>query len=81
MPQTGAQIYAANCAGCHSGNGMNPTFPGAPVLNPNGFTLGQITTQVNTGGNPGGMPAFGDDGILTPAEVAAVAAFVNGWSV
>ena len=86
----GAQVYGANCSGCHgaSGQGTPGTFP---PLAKNAFVTGDPkpvvhailyglsgSIQVNGGTYNGQMPAW--KGQLTNADIAAVATYVrSAW--
>jgi cytochrome c551 len=68
----GAEIFAANCASCHTlaaADAGGVTGPNLDDLQPDVET---VSEQVTNGG--GGMPAF--DGDLSPEEIDAVSAYV-----
>lgn len=68
----GKEIFAANCASCHTlaDADANGSFgPNLDEVQPDAAT---VEAKVKSGG--GGMPAF--DGQLDDAEIAAVAAYV-----
>ena len=77
----GQQIFAENCTGCHGDQGTGGG--GAPALNPARDTLkGSDTTTFNqnlidviTHGRRR-MPGWGDGGMLTPQQIADVAAYI-----
>jgi cytochrome c6 len=81
---SGAQIFAANCAACHAGgrNIVNPakTLSQADLEAYGMNSLDAIKTQVTQG--KAAMPAFG--GRLTPDQIESVALYVldqaeKGW--
>ncbi|MBJ7518148.1 MAG: cytochrome c [Solirubrobacteraceae bacterium] len=68
----GKEVFAANCASCHTlaDADANGSFgPNLDEVQPDAAT---VEAKVKNGG--GGMPAF--DGQLDDAEIAAVAAYV-----
>jgi mono/diheme cytochrome c family protein len=67
----GATIFAANCAGCHGGNGEGGVGPNLQTSEKAG-NKDEVVKQVTEGG--GGMPGFGDK--LSSAEIQAVADYV-----
>ena len=85
--ETGAKVFAANCASCHqaSGGGVPGVFPkleGDAVVT--AADPGPLLATILNGAQgreiagvkyAGQMPAFKD--VLTPAEVAAVASFIR----
>ncbi len=96
-PNSGAQVFSTNCAGCHGqqGKGGLPN-PGSaagtvPALNPVPSGLAnpdpkQFATNLDLfiehGSTPAGsgpalkMPAWGDQGTLTPQQIADVIAYI-----
>ncbi len=85
----GRVAFADNCAPCH-GSGAGGAV-GYPNLNDDdwlwGGTLAQINQTINYGArsgdteaHQGNMPAFGRDGILTRADISAVADYVRTLS-
>ncbi len=64
----GAEVFANNCAGCHSADGSGDTGPDIRGED----DLARVTSQVESGGD--NMPAFA--GQLTPAEIEAVSQYV-----
>lgn len=75
----GAELYAANCAGCHGPEGQGSQR--APSLNVKGFlaeTSDQAMQQIITLGVPGtAMPAWGDR--MTEADIQAIVGFIRSW--
>jgi len=69
----GKQIFASNCASCHTLKAAGATGTVGPNLDAAKPTESKVETQVTNGG--GVMPAF--KGTLTPAEIKAVATFVS----
>jgi len=72
----GKAIYATNCIGCHAADGtggIGPNLTDAEWLH--GGTLADINKTVTDGVPAKGMVAWG--GILGPAKVAQVSAFVH----
>jgi mono/diheme cytochrome c family protein len=69
----GKQIFASNCASCHTLKAAGATGTVGPNLDALKPTESTVATQVTNGG--GVMPAF--KGTLTPAEITAVAKFVS----
>jgi mono/diheme cytochrome c family protein len=71
----GRQIFAANCASCHTlaaAGASGTAGPNLDSLKPDAKT---VAVQVTNGG--GGMPAFGKTNILSKAQIQAVSTFVN----
>jgi cbb3-type cytochrome c oxidase subunit III len=69
----GKQIFASNCASCHTLKAAGATGTVGPNLDAAKPTESRVETQVTNGG--GVMPAF--KGTLTPAQIKAVAKFVS----
>jgi cytochrome c6 len=77
-PQTGAALFAENCAACHQPMGQG--IPGAfPALAKNVFIKGDPKVVAATILNGrGGMPSFKTD--LSDGEIATVLTFVrSSW--
>ncbi|MGL5080167.1 MAG: cytochrome c6 PetJ [Microcoleaceae cyanobacterium] len=83
-PETGAKVFAANCAACHAGGGniviANKTLKKAALTQYQMDNLGAIATQVTNGKNA--MPKFA--GRLNAQQIEDVAAYVlskaeKGW--
>jgi len=85
----GEQVYTANCAACHQGNGSGNAALGAPplandkvVLGPRQHQIdvvlnGQTNGVVQTGGAGGKMPAWRQ---LSDVDIAAVISYTrNSW--
>ncbi|MGE0027316.1 MAG: PQQ-binding-like beta-propeller repeat protein [Thermoleophilia bacterium] len=68
----GKQIFAANCASCHTLADANATGTVGPDLDQLKPEAATVQLQVTNGG--GGMPSF--DGTLSAAEIQAVADYV-----
>jgi mono/diheme cytochrome c family protein len=69
----GKQIFASNCASCHTLKAAGATGTVGPNLDQLKPTQAVVDHQVTNGG--GAMPAF--KGTLTAAEITAVAKFVS----
>lgn len=69
----GKQIFASNCASCHTLKAAGATGTIGPNLDAKKPTLAKVEHQVTVGG--GAMPPF--KSTLTPAEIKAVAKFVS----
>ncbi|MFL5953803.1 MAG: PQQ-binding-like beta-propeller repeat protein [Gaiellaceae bacterium] len=69
---SGAAVFAANCASCHTLKAAHATGAAGPNLDQLRPPESVVARQVTNGG--GGMPAFG--GRLTQAQIAAVAHYV-----
>jgi cbb3-type cytochrome c oxidase subunit III len=69
----GKQIFASNCASCHTLKAAGATGTVGPNLDAAKPTEAKVETQVTNGG--GVMPAF--KGQLTTAQIKAVAQFVS----
>jgi len=72
-----SQIYFNRCAGCHGTLRAGAT---GPAIQPNDRTLEIGTTGIETiltNGLPGGMPAWGESGILSADEIELMANFVQ----
>jgi high-affinity iron transporter len=87
-PAPAARLYAERCSGCHGDDGRGDG-PAAEALVPRprnfrapGFwkdrTLEQTVAAVKKGKVGTMMPPF--DGVLTEAEIEAVARFVRGFA-
>jgi len=85
----GKRAFADNCAACHGAGGGG--FKGYPNLNDDdwlwGGKLADIEQTIRHGvrsaddkGHQGNMPAFGRDGMLKSAEIAAVTDYVRSLS-
>ncbi|HEX4308289.1 MAG TPA: cytochrome c [Solirubrobacterales bacterium] len=75
MMSEGMTVFTTNCASCHTLKeaGTSGTIgPNLDELEPSEST---VEHQVINGGGP--MPAFGNDKILKPEEIKAVAAYVS----
>lgn len=72
---TGFDLFAANCAPCHTITGAGDALSNGLVALPlHGLTATNIAEAIMTG--PGNMPRF-EPGALTPAEAKDVIAFVS----
>jgi mono/diheme cytochrome c family protein len=69
----GKQLFASNCASCHTLKAAGATGTVGPNLDQLKPSEAVVDRQVTNGG--GAMPAF--KGTLTPAEITAVAKFVS----
>lgn len=75
--QTASDVYFNRCAGCHGTLRAGAT---GPAILPEDRTLSIGTAGLETiltNGLPGGMPAFGNAGILSPEEIELVANFIQ----
>jgi cytochrome c6 len=75
MLAEGKTVFTTNCGSCHTLKeaGTSGTIgPNLDELEPSESTVEQ---QVINGGGP--MPAFGNEGILKPEEIKAVATYVS----
>lgn len=76
MIETGKQIYATNCVGCHGPElkgGVGPDLTDTTWIH--GGTLTDITRTINDGVPAKGMITWGP--VLGPEKVAQVAAYVH----
>jgi outer membrane protein assembly factor BamB/mono/diheme cytochrome c family protein len=69
----GKSAFTTNCAGCHTLSEAGTTGSVGPNLDDLMPDLALVTKQVTNGGGP--MPAFG--GILSKAEIEAIAKYVS----
>jgi len=69
----GKDIFTANCGSCHTLKDAGTTGNVGPNLDQLSPPLGIVQHQVINGG--GAMPAF--KGVLTPAQITAVAKYVS----
>ncbi len=72
-----SEIFFNRCAGCHGTLRAGAT---GPAIQPEDRTLEIGTTGIETiltNGLPGGMPAWGESGILTEDEIELVANFIQ----
>jgi len=72
-----SQIYFNRCAGCHGTLRAGAT---GPAIQPDDRTLEVGTAGIQTiltKGLPGGMPAWGDTGLLTEGEIELLANFIQ----
>src|ERR1041385_7014468 len=70
-PPDGRALFLKNCAHCHGADGRGDEGPDLRDLD---WTEGQIAARIRNG-KKGKMTAF--SGKLSPAQVAAVAAYVR----
>jgi len=69
----GKQLFASNCATCHTLGEAGASGTAGPNLDTVRPSVAAVTTQVSTGGR--GMPSFG--GVLSKAQIAALAKYVS----
>jgi quinohemoprotein ethanol dehydrogenase len=69
----GATVYSDNCTSCHGADGHGGNGGPDLTLFPTAKNVDAVVKQVENGG--GGMPAF--KGLLTPQQIADVAAYVT----
>jgi cytochrome c oxidase cbb3-type subunit 3 len=77
----GAEVFKANCAACHGGDGKGNAAMGAPNLTDKVWLYGgseATIVETVTKGRNGVMPAH--EAILTPEKVHLLAAYVWGLS-
>jgi nitrite reductase (NO-forming) / hydroxylamine reductase len=73
---TATQTYFDRCAGCHGALRVGATGP--KIDEERGQALGQGALEaILTNGTPGGMPAFGREGLLSEDEIRWVSAFLQ----
>jgi nitrite reductase (NO-forming) / hydroxylamine reductase len=71
-----SDVYFNRCAGCHGTLRAGATGPNIQPERTLEIGTSGITT-ILTNGLPGGMPAWGESGILTPEEIELMASFVQ----
>lgn len=71
LAAAGAAIYGEVCSNCHGAGGRGSEW--APALTTIALDVGEVSALVMAGVNPPSMPPFA--GILTAAEIEAVAAY------
>jgi len=69
------QIYFNTCAGCHGALRKGATGPNIEPKRTAELGAGAIESSL-TRGLPGGMPAFGREGVLSAQEIKLMAAYV-----
>jgi mono/diheme cytochrome c family protein len=75
LSEEGKTIFTSTCGSCHTlkeAGTSGEVGPNLDELEPN---LATVEHQVENGG--GGMPAFGNEGILKSNEIKAVATYVS----
>jgi thiosulfate dehydrogenase len=77
-PQHGAQVYAAQCAGCHGSNGEGARRPFPPLWGSDSFNdgAGMYTLPKLTAFIHANMPQ-NRKGVLSPQDATDVAAFIR----
>lgn len=75
MIAEGKTVFTTNCGSCHTLAEAGTTGTVGPNLDELEPSDSIVENQVINGGGP--MPAFGNEGILNPEEVKAVAAYVS----
>ncbi|HEY2052595.1 MAG TPA: c-type cytochrome [Solirubrobacterales bacterium] len=75
MVVEGKTVFTTNCGSCHTLKAAGTSGELGPNLDELKPADAIVEKQVTNGGGP--MPAFGKQGILTPEEIKAVAAFVS----
>lgn len=68
-------IFASKCAACHGANGGGGVGPNLANVEAKGDA--HIKSMIENGSPAKGMPAFGKQGMLTPAEIDALVAYVK----
>ena len=71
----GKTVFTTNCASCHTLKEAGTSGEVGPNLDELEPSLATVEHQVINGGGP--MPAFGNEGILKPNEIKAVATYVS----
>ena len=71
----GKTIFTTNCGSCHTLKEAGTSGEVGPNLDELEPDLATVEHQVQNGG--GGMPAFGEEGTLSPEEITAVAMYVS----
>jgi mono/diheme cytochrome c family protein len=71
----GKEVFTANCGSCHTLKAAGTSGEVGPDLDELEPDLATVENQVVNGG--GGMPAFGNEGILNAKEIKAVATYVS----
>lgn len=74
-PDAGKAVFASSCGGCHTLKDAGTSGSVGPNLDSLKPDTATVRRQVQSGG--GRMPAFGDNGILTPQQMDDVAAYVS----
>ncbi len=69
----GAEVFAANCTGCHGADGTGDTAAGFPDLTASDLDAAEIEEYVRKG--DGAMPGY--EGTLDDQEIADVVAYVD----
>ena len=69
----GAEVFAANCTGCHGADGTGDTAGGFPDLTATTLDAAEIEEYVRKGDDT--MPAY--EGTLGDQEIADVVAYVE----
>lgn len=75
LSEEGAEVFTANCGSCHTLKAAGTSGEVGPNLDELKPDLATVEHQVVNGG--GGMPAFGNEGILNAKEIKAVATYVS----
>lgn len=75
LSEEGAEVFTANCGSCHTLKAAGTSGEVGPNLDELEPDLATVEHQVVNGG--GGMPAFGNEGILNAKEIKAVATYVS----
>ena len=70
------QIYFDTCAGCHGAFRKGATGPNIEPTRTKELGTGAIESTL-TRGLPGGMPAFGREGVFSPQQIKLLAAYVQ----
>jgi mono/diheme cytochrome c family protein len=71
----GKTVFTTNCGSCHTLKAAGTSGTVGPNLDELEPDLATVEHQVINGGGP--MPAFGNEGILNPKEIKAVATYVS----
>jgi mono/diheme cytochrome c family protein len=71
----GKTVFTTNCGSCHTLKEAGTSGEIGPNLDELEPSLATVEHQVINGGGP--MPAFGNEGILKPNEIKAVATYVS----
>jgi mono/diheme cytochrome c family protein len=75
LAEEGKTVFTATCGSCHTLKAAGTSGEVGPNLDELEPDLATVEHQVVNGG--GGMPAFGNEGILNAKEIKAVATYVS----
>jgi len=75
LAEEGKTVFTTNCGSCHTLKAAGTSGEVGPNLDELEPDLATVENQVVNGG--GGMPAFGNEGLLNAKEIKAVATYVS----